>query len=206
MGAIHGHAGLLLASVGGGGATYAGWDATAHGGGITISGAGRVATGSGSVGVGIARGDRSIGADAYFEVSFVPNVDNVGVGVCTTAVNLGNYLGQEAAGAGYYLPSADVYIAAAAAYNGSSDATTPAVVGIAFKPSTREGWVRRADGTGWEGGGDPTTGTSPTFTMAAGTYYPACTPYTAGNGECTINAGQDPFVLWTPSGGFAGIT
>jgi hypothetical protein len=196
----------LMADASAAGPSYAVWDATAHGGGITISGGGRVATGSTPLGLGIARTNIPITADSYFEVSFVPNANSVGVGVCTSGQNLGNYLGQDSTGAGYYLAGADVFISAAMAYNGSSDATTPAIVGVAFKPSTREGWIRRADGTGWEGGGDPTTGTSPTFTMAAGAYYAACTPYTAGNGECTLNAGQSAFVMWTPSGGFAGIS
>jgi hypothetical protein len=198
---------LLMASSGGGpGPSYAEWDPAAHGGGITISGGGLVATGSGALGLGIARGDTALTGDQYFEVSFIPNADSVGVGVCAVGQNLGNYLGQNSTGAGYYLPSADTYLAASVAYNGSTDSSSPATVGIAFKASTNEGWVRRADGGGWEGGGDPTTGTSPTFTLAAGVYYPACTPYTAGNGECTLNAGQSAFAKWTPSGGFTGVT
>lgn len=145
----------------------------------------------------------------YAEFAFTPAADGIGPGLCNSTLNLSGvtYLGQDANGAGYYLPSADVYRSGSVQFNGSTYSTTPATVGIALRGSVGTGWnvfVRRPDGASFEGGGDPVANTSPTFTLPAGTYYPACTAG-IGAGGITINAGQAAFVLWTPSGGFAGV-
>lgn len=185
---------------GAGGAIYATWD-TAVGTGFTFTNGNRTVAGTGSK---VSRGNIALSGLQYFEVSYTPAGNGIGPGLATTAHTLTNYLGSAAGGYGYYLPAADVYVSAAVVYNGATDSTTPVTVGFAFDASTRKLWVRRSNGT-WEGGGDPAAGTSPTLTLAAGTYYPACTPGTTG-GAHTINAGQAPFVLWTPSAGYGGVS
>lgn len=194
--------GLLASEIGGGGATYAAWNPLDKDSSITLSGGNQVASGS-VFGSRIVRADTAISGKRYFEFSFTPNTDNVGVGICSSGVPLTSYLGQNALSYGHYLPSNDSFTGGSAAYNGTTNSTTPIIVGMAVDGTSV--WIIVQGGSGFEGGGDPAAGTSPTLTVTSGTYFPACTPY-SGSNAVTLNAGQSAFALWTPSGGFAGIT
>jgi hypothetical protein len=193
----------VFASGGGGGGSWATWNTDGFSG--TYSNGNRTITRA-SGGSGVCRSTSPFLDFTYAEFSFAPAGNAAGQGLCNASQSLtATYLGVDANGAGYYLPAADVYRSAVVQFNGATYSTTPAVVGIAVRGSVGSGWnvwIRRPDST-WEGGGNPVTNTTPTFTMPAGTYYPACTITAAS--PTTINAGQGAFVLWTPSGGFAGV-
>lgn len=61
-------------------------------------------------------------------------------------------------------------------------------------------WVRNSSGSGWAGGGDPTTGTLPTFTIPAGSYvYPAFGQF-SNPASATVNFGATAFNGTVPSG------
>ncbi|HVI59326.1 MAG TPA: hypothetical protein VM619_10735 [Luteimonas sp.] len=186
------------------GTVYATWNPADKATEITLSNGNRTAEVDG-LGIRTARATIAMSGKQYFEASFAPNGDGVGIGLARSAADLFVYLGSDSAGYGHYLPSNDVYRGGSVAYNGATNSTSPVTVGIAFDAATLEMWVIVEGGSGFEGGGDPAAGTSPTLTLAAGTYYPACTPYT-GASAVTINAGQAAFSLWTPSGGFTGVS
>jgi hypothetical protein len=186
-----------------GGSPYATWDPAHKASDISLSGGNLIATGA-SLGVHIVLGTIAISGKRYFECSFVPNADSIGVGIAVASTTLTNYLGQGALSYGHYLSSNTIYTGASAVYDGTNIATTPVTVGFAVDGTSL--WVRVSGESGWEGGGDPAAGTSPTLTLSSGTYYPACTPYTTGNGAVTLNAGQSAFSVWTPSGGFSGVS
>jgi hypothetical protein len=185
-----------------GGTTYATWDPAVKASDITLSNGNLTATGA-TLGSHMVLGNIAISGKRYFECSFVPNTDNVGVGVAKSSATLTSYIGQLTDTYGHYLPGNDIYNNTLA-YNGSTISTTPVIVGFALDGTSL--WVRVSGQSGWEGGGDPAAGTSPTLTLSSGTYYPACTPYTTGNGAVTLNAGQSAFSVWTPSGGFSGVS
>ena len=185
-----------------GGSGYATWNPTGLPANCSLIGGTLIAS-STTFGARTIRATIAMPALGYFECSFTPSGDGVGAGLATSSASGTNYLGGDANGYGHYLPSNDVYRSGGVVFNGATISTTPVTVGFAFNSSTRNLWLRRPDST-WEGGGDPTAGTSPTLTLAAGTYFPACTPST-GASAITLNAGASAFALWTPSGGFTGI-
>lgn len=194
----------LLASIQptGGGPAYATWNVIPAS--YALTNGNRTANRSGAAS-GVARSSTAFSGKQYHENTFTPAANGVGPGVCNAAQNTGaSYLGQTSDGMGYYLPGADAYRTGAVLFNGASDTTTPATVGMATDATAGDlkVWIRRANGGGWEGGGDPTTGSTPTLTLPTGTYYAACTCQTGTN--MTINAGQAAFVMWTPSGGYTG--
>ena len=129
--------------------------------------------------------------------------DAVAAGVATSAHTLSDYLGAQASGYGLYFPTGDIYNNGGIAYNGATNSNSPITCGFAIDGLNL--WARATGDSGWQGGGDPVAGTSPTLVLSSGTYFPACTPYN-GTSSVTINAGQTAFSLWTPSGGFSGVS
>ena len=184
---------------------YATWNPADKSGGITLSAGNRTAD-TPVFGGQMVRATKSISGKRYFECTFTPNGDGVGPGWASTGAGLNTYLGGDTAGYGHYLPGNDVYNNGSVVYAGATNSTSPVTVGFALDSATRRAWIIvQGGGGGFEGGGDPAANTAPTLTLAAGTYFPACTPYT-GASVITINAGQSAFTLWTPSGGYSGVS
>lgn len=181
------------------------WDPNDKNALITLSSGNRAAASS-ALGTVSVRATRALFGKKYFEGSYTINNDNVGLGLVTSlSGSLNQYVGQQAAGAGHYLPSNTVYRSGTVVYNGTDLGTAGSPIKIGIAVDGLKMWVIVEGKATFEGGGDPATGTTPTYTLAsAGIYYPACSPHSSA-GTMTINCGQDPFTLWTPSGGFTGI-
>lgn len=197
---------MFLSSYGvsSGAPTFAVWSIINKASWITVSGSNHIATGDAAhYSAGLILGDRALPAGkSYMEFSFAPNADGVGVGV-SRGSGLTGYLGQPTDGYGHYLPGNDIYSGSLNVRNGTNNAVTPVIIGWA--QDGLKVWIWIQGQPTWEGGGNPATGTTPTYTIpTAGTYYPAATPFT-GASAVTLNAGHAPFTLWTPTGGFAGF-
>lgn len=195
----------MLLGQGGSGPIYATWNPSDKAASISLSGGNLIATGT-TFGGDLLRATKFITGKMYYEGSFVPNADGVGFGLAPASDSLNQWVGG-ANGYGHFLPSNDVYNLGGVLWAGATRSVSPVTVGIAVDGI--KVWIRVTGQPGWEGGGDPAAGTSPTFTMlagTAGTYKPCATPYTAGAGAVTLNCGQSAFALWTPSGGFAGVS
>ncbi|MGP1666324.1 MAG: hypothetical protein ACTS5I_10545 [Rhodanobacter sp.] len=196
---------MLAQGSSGGSVTYATWNPSDKGANITLSGGNLIADGTVFAGE-MVRATVAIVGKRYFECSFYPTADGTGVGVAPLGDTLGNYIGS-GDGYGHYLPGNDVYQHGGIVFLGATRSVSPAVIGIAIDGLKM--WVRVSGQAGFEGGGDPAAGTSPTVTMSgvtANTLRPACTPYTGTAGQITLNCGQSAFTLWTPSGGFSGVS
>jgi hypothetical protein len=61
-------------------------------------------------------------------------------------------------------------------------------------------WVKNSSAAGWAGGGDPTLGTTPTFTFTPGTLlYPTIAAFSTGQ-QATVNFGATAFNASAPTG------
>lgn len=121
------------------------------------------------------------GGKWYFEVEDTVDGTNGHLcGVMTAAANLATYLGAGAGGWGVQ-PNAPghFYVYTAGSYTDFPSSTLKITAGgrckFAYEPATGKLWMGTSGGGGgWHGGGDPAAGTSPTWTLTAGTVlYPA---------------------------------
>lgn len=132
----------------------------------------------------------------YWEVSTLGTSADTVIGIATLAMSLDSYVGGDTVSYGYYQANGQkLYNAAGTAYG--SAFTGPHTVGVALDLSALKIWFRR-DGV-WQGGGDPTAGTNPAFTIAAGTYFPAVSLYQSGL-ICTARFRSANFVYSAPTG------
>ena len=71
---------------------------------------------------------------------------------------------------------------------------------IAVDATYRKAWIKSSQDSGWASGGDPASGTTPTWTWSSAlTIYPAVSLYTI-NTYVTCNFGATPFVNTVPTG------
>lgn len=126
----------------------------------------------------------------YFEVLTSSGTVVCGVGNSSSPLN--NFLGSDCNGwsyddAGFFL------------HCGAGIGTTAfaGIIGIAVDISSGKIWFSISNGT-WLGGGNPTTGTSPTYTGVTGTLFPIISVNT--NSICTVNFGATSYTYTPPIG------
>jgi hypothetical protein len=158
---------------------------------------------SSSAGVGTCRGTFGVTSGKYyFEITAGSTANANTVGIANANMNVTTGLGDNANGWGY---SNDGYV-----YNNGSGTNTSAtwgsgdIAGIAFDADSGKLWF--AKNNTWVLSGNPSAGTSPTFTGLTGnTFFPAVSDYGGGStSNLVANFGQRPF-SYTPPTGFVAL-
>jgi hypothetical protein len=158
---------------------------------------------SSSGGVGTCRGTFGVTSGKwYFEITAGSTANANTVGIANANMNVTTGLGDNANGWGY---SNDGYV-----YNNGSGTNTSAtwgsgdIAGIAFDADSGKLWF--AKNNTWVLSGNPSAGTSPTFTGLTGnTFFPAVSDYGGGStSNLVANFGQRPF-SYTPPTGFVAL-
>lgn len=178
------------------------WDPAYKAAGITLNFADMTATGG--TNIQLVRASQSLpSGKTYWEMRHVTTGASGALvnasGLIESAVATSVQVGGPGANLGLYTNAATLY------YNNSvvSDHAnqTAGVITYAWCHDSATGnvWVGIAGSGAWYGGGDPATGTSPTYTLPAGTWYPACTPNGSSH-SIRANFGGQVFVGAIPSG------
>lgn len=161
---------LMAASQQGGSTpTSTTWDPLAIGTGMTLSNGSLTVQASSSVTYTTARATTGKSAGKwYFETNLDAAYTNAEVGVSNSSANLNSYLGADANSWGYQMDGA-------ISHNNSFPSsgityTTGDVIGIAIDFGAGQLWLSK---NGAWISGDPSTGTSPSFTGVIGTLFPA---------------------------------
>jgi hypothetical protein len=158
---------------------------------------------SSNAAVGTCRGTFGVTSGKwYFEVTAGSTANANTVGIANANMNVTTGLGDNANGWGY---SNDGYV-----YNNGSFTATGAtwgsgdIAGIAFDADSGKLWF--AKNNTWVLSGNPSAGTSPTFTGLTGnTFFPAVSDYGGGStSNLVANFGQRPF-SYTPPTGFVAL-
>ena len=153
--------------------------------------------------VGTCRGTFGVTSGKYyFEITAGSTANANTVGIANANMNVTTGLGDNANGWGY---SNDGYV-----YNNGSATNTSAtwgsgdIAGIAFDADSGKLWF--AKNNTWVLSGNPSAGTSPTFTGLTGnTFFPAVSDYGGGStSNLVANFGQRPF-SYTPPTGFVAL-
>ncbi|WP_395454796.1 SPRY domain-containing protein [Azospirillum melinis] len=162
------------------------WNPSDKGTNIALSNFNLTASGSISASTSAVRGviPIPVTGKCYWEVVLdVRGVDS-STGIATSAASLSNYIGQQASSYGYSSPG-NFLNNATAATTGSVQASG-GVIGHFFDVSAGKLWWSYNGVV--QGGGNPASGTSPTFTVSAGTYYPAFSIGGGGSGSTQVTA------------------
>ncbi|QCG93973.1 hypothetical protein E6C67_08475 [Azospirillum sp. TSA2s] len=128
---------------------------------------------------GSVRATNSIAAGKYYWEVVCINVGGAIIGIMLAAGNLGSYPGNDAYGYAY-----EAYVGKKV--NGNTEVAYGSVcvngdvVGIAVDAINGKIWFR-VNGV-WQGGGDPTAGTSAAYTGIAGSFFPA---FGSGSGSAS---------------------
>lgn len=163
----------VMGATGGGGVTPKYWDPMKKGPNITLSSGDAIATGGGGFNGVLSVTGHSSGK-WYAEIELVPGSsywDQV-VAVATASANLNSYLGADAYGWGYQPKD---YTLTRYQHNGSSIPVSPPISAepdggyarIVYDADAGNVWF--GNSTEWLGGGNPSAGTTPTFTVTPGT-------------------------------------
>lgn len=75
---------------------------------------------------------------------------------------------------------------------------------LAIDLNTGNIWLANSSGSGWAGGGDPSTATSPTLTVTPGSILFPTISFFSPPASCTVNFGQNAFNGVVPTGFNAG--
>lgn len=127
-----------------------------------------------------------------------------GFGLSTSASNLAAELGSDAAGWGYYGKRGDTahplmeHSGAITNYNTLPNGIAGTVYRLAYDADAGKVWI--GSGTNWAGGGDPATGTTPTFTVTPGTSLMLAAGAQNSSMSYLLNAGQVAFSNTVPTG------
>lgn len=127
-----------------------------------------------------------------------------GFGVATSSASLSAELGSDAEGWGLYGKRSDTghplmeHSGAVTNYNTMTNGVTGSSMKVAYDADSGKVWL--GQDAEWAGGGDPAAGTTPTFTVTAGTplYLAAAAQNTRMSG--LLNAGASAFAQPVPAG------
>lgn len=134
----------------------------------------------------------------YFELTPSGSGSAIGVGVVNYGWNqLGWFAGAEGPGYAYH-SNGSTWSANVQRPTYQTFSVNGETVGLAFQPSTGKIWARQKDGT-WAGGGNPSTLTTPTFTLALPAAGQGWTFGVCGTTKNQVNFGQRPFILGLPA-------
>lgn len=182
---------------------YATWNPSDMGSSITLSGGNSRATAAGGATSSIVRSNIAVTVKTYFELKVDRNGfsagRSVGAGTCDGGQSLSTYIGQTNDGVGRWSFDGSVFQGGSIIFSPGS-MSNPGTVGVAIDPATRKVWIYDNTLSAWIGGGDPTTGTSPTATLTgSGSIYAAATPFLS---PCWVELVSNPalMVASPPSG------
>ena len=122
------------------------------------------------------------------------------IGVCTSALSLSNYIGQNSTSVGYE-PTGQRYTnGAGAAYGATYVAGN--VIGVAVDIDSGKVWFSK-DNT-WQASGDPAAGTNPAATLSGGlTLLPALSLYTTTTQPVLTARFKSSDLSYSPPSGFS---
>lgn len=164
---------IIFIDDGGGGPGALYWDPAKKGANITLSSGDTVATGSLGFNTVLSVTGHNSGK-WYAEIKLVPGSSywEQIIGVATAGVNVGNYLGSDANGWGYQPKD---HTLTRYQHGGASVSVSPPISAepdggyarIVYDADAGNVWF--GNSTEWLGGGNPSAGTTPTFTVTPGT-------------------------------------
>lgn len=201
-------------AAGGAPSAYATWNPADKASTITLTNSNRSAqrTSSTSNTYNSVRATAAILVPSYWEVT-VPWGGGVGglgaVGVCLASMSLQSntiWAGGQSDTVAVWGANNGVYQSGAGTDYANAGATS--IYGFAFDPASGKIWIRdlsASTGAAYFGGGDPAAGTSPSKTLAAGTYFPCATALDTLSLVYTANFGSSAFSGSVPAGFSAGV-
>lgn len=137
----------------------------------------------------------------YFELKYeAGTADGLQLGIALGSNSLANYLGSEAGSAGFIGANAtrQLYANGSLVQNNGAGVGLNGYMGIAVDIDAGKGWARTSNLAGWIGGGDPSLGTSPSFTFTPGATVYAAVSLHYSNNQVTINLGGAAFNMAAP--------
>lgn len=195
--------------------TYATWDPSAVSPDLTLSGGNLVVTrNSGGGWATVLATQSKTSGKWYYEVYRTAGSDKAQTIYGSRAPSDGTsvypgFPGQSDRSIGFQaLNTSDVNIyhnGFQGTFGGQADVPINGGFAISFDAGSGQLWAKVLGASGWIGGGDPTSGTSPTRTFTAGGSFVPAVGINLGGCQATANFGSSSFVETPPTGFNAGV-